>query len=77
MRSFIVIAPFATALAHPPRLVEIAKEVNAMHTTWVADETITTRDFTELIGALKGRNIPVKKPMLCGDLPKEFDAATN
>ena len=77
MRSFIIIALFALALAHPPRLVEIAKEVNAMHTTWVADETIPTRDFTEFIGALKGGNIPVKKPMLRGDLPKEFDAAAN
>ena len=48
-----------------------------MHTTWVADETIPTRDFTEFIGALKGGNIPVKKPMLRGDLPKEFDAAAN
>ena len=77
MRSFIIIALFALALAHPPRLVEIAKEVNAMHTTWVADETIPTRDFTEFIGALKGGNIPVKKPVLRGDLPKEFDAAAN
>ena len=77
MRSFVIIALFALALADPPRLVEIAKEVNAMHTTWVADETIPTRDFTEFIGALKGGDIPVKKPMLRGDLPKEFDAATN
>ena len=62
MRSFVIFILFSLVIAHPPRLVEIAKAVNAMKTTWIANEEIPTRDFTQYLGALKniekGRNSP-------------------
>ena len=74
MRTFIIFALFALAIAHPLRLVEIAKSVNAMKTTWLANEEIPTRDFTQYLGALKGGNKPaVKDIKIRNDLPKEFD----
>ena len=73
MRSFVIFALLAIVLAHPPRLVEVAKEVNAMHTTWVANEAIPTRDYTQFIGALKGKKLPVKNIKVRDDLPTEFD----
>ena len=54
MRSAIIFAILAIALAHPPRLVEVAKKVNSLHTTWIANEAIPTRDYTQYIGALEG-----------------------
>ena len=73
MRSFVIFALLAIVLAHPPRLVEVAKEVNAMHSTWVANEAIPTRDYTQFIGALKGKKLPVKNIKVRDDLPTEFD----
>ena len=44
-----------------------------MHTTWVANEAIPTRDYTEFLGALKGKKLPVKNIKVRDDLPTEFD----
>ena len=68
-------AIIAIALAHPPRLVEIAKEVNAKKTTWIANEAIPTRDYTQFIGAIKGKKLPLKEITPLEDLPESFDAA--
>ena len=74
MRSFVIFALFALALAHPPRLVEVAKAVNARKTTWIANEAIPTRDYTQFLGALEGGvELPVKDIKIRNDLPKEFD----
>ena len=77
MRSAIIFAILAIALAHPPRLVEVAKEVNSLHTTWVANEAIPTRDYTQYLGALEGKTLPVKNIAVRKDLPESFDAAEN
>ena len=79
MRSAIIVfAILAIALAHPPRLVEVAKKVNSLHTTWVANEDIPTRDYTKFIGALKGgESLPVKNVAVRNDLPESFNAAEN
>ena len=61
MRSFVIFAILAIALAHPPRLVEVAKAVNARKTTWTANEAIPTRDYTQYLGIIKtGVKAPVK-----------------
>ena len=61
MRSAIIFAILAIALAHPPRLAEVAREVNSLHTTWIANEAIPTRDYSKFIGALRGGyELPVK-----------------
>ena len=74
MRSFIIFAILAIALAHPPRLVEVAKAVNARKTTWLANEAIPTRDYSQFLGALSGGpQLPVKDIKVRNDLPKEFD----
>ena len=74
MRSFVIFAILAIALAHPPRLVEVAKAVNARKTTWLANEAIPTRDYTQYLGALSGGpQLPVKDIKVRNDLPKEFD----
>ena len=74
MRSFIIFAILAIALAHPPRLVEVAKAVNARKTTWLANEAIPTRDYKQYLGVLKGGvKAPVKDIKIRNDLPKEFD----
>ena len=76
MRTFIIFALFALAIAHPPRLVEIAKSVNAKKTTWLANEEIPTRDYSQFLGVLKGGpQVPVKNIKVRDDLPKEFDSA--
>lgn len=75
MRASILLVVLAIALAHPPRLVEVAKEVNAKHTTWIANEAIPTRDYTQYLGALEGENLPVKNIAIREDLPESFDAA--
>ena len=76
MRSFLLFAILALALAHPPRLVEVAKDVNSKHTTWLANEAIPTRDYTQFLGALKGgKKLPVKEIEILDDLPTEFDPA--
>ena len=76
MRSFIIFVLFALALAHPPRLVEVAKAVNARKTTWIANEAIPTRDYSQYLGIIKtGVKAPVKNIEVRNDLPKEFDAA--
>ena len=77
MRNAIIFAILAIALAHPPRLVEVAKKVNSLHTTWIANEAIPTRDYTRFLGALKGYQLPVKSISLRGDFPESFDAAEN
>ena len=77
MRSAIIFAILAIALAHPPRLVEVAKKVNSLHTTWIANEAIPTRDYTQYIGALEGKTLPVKNIAVRKDLPESFDAAEN
>ena len=77
MRSAIIFAILAIALAHPPRLVEVAKKVNSLHTTWIANEAIPTRDYSKYIGALKGQKLPVKNIAVRKDLPESFDAAEN
>lgn len=73
MRHFLFIAIIAIALAHPPRLVEVAKKVNARHTTWVANEAIPTRDYTQYLGALFGKKAPMKNIAVRKDLPESFD----
>ena len=76
MRTFLLFAILALALAHPPRLVEVAKDVNSKHTTWLANEAIPTRDYTQFLGALKGgKKLPVKEIEILDDLPTEFDPA--
>lgn len=76
MRSFVIFAIFALALAHPPRLVEVAKAVNSRKTTWLANEAIPTRDYTKFLGALKSDvRLPEKDIQVRADLPKEFDPA--
>ena len=76
MRSFVIFAILAIALAHPPRLVEVAKAVNARKTTWLANEAIPTRDYSQYLGIIKtGVKAPVKNIEVRNDLPKEFDAA--
>ena len=58
-------------LAHPPKLVEIAKKVNSMGTTWIANEAIPTRDYKQYLGALKGGvKIPIKSIKVREDLPE-------
>ena len=71
MRSAIIFAILAIALAHPPRLVEVAKKVNSLHTTWIANEAIPTRDYSKYIGALKGQKLPVKNIAVRKDLPED------
>ena len=78
MRSAIILAILAITLAHPPRLVEVAKRVNSLKTTWIANEAIPTRDYSKLIGLLKsGKKLPVKNIVIRKDLPESFDAAEN
>ena len=78
MRSAIIFAILAIALAHPPRLVEVAKKVNSLHTTWIANEAIPTRDYSKFLGALKGGyQLPMKNVVIRKDLPESFDAAEN
>ena len=74
MKYFLFFTIVAIALAHPPRLVEVAKEVNAMKTTWIANEAIPTRDYTQYLGVLFGdRQLPSKTIVARGDLPESFD----
>ena len=75
MRSFVVLAIIAIALAHPPRLVEIAKEVNAKKTTWVANEAVPTRDYAKYLGVLEGEKLPLKNITPLKDLPENWEAA--
>ena len=75
MRTFFVLAIIAIALAHPPRLVEIAKEVNSRKTTWIANEAVPTRDYSKYIGVLRGEKLPLKNITPLKDLPESFDAA--
>ena len=75
MRTFIIFALFALAIAHPARLVEVAKSVNAKKTTWIANEEIPTRDFSQYLGVLAEERLPEKNIKIRDDLPKEFDAA--
>ena len=76
MKYFLFFTIVAIALAHPPRLVEVAKEVNAMKTTWIANEAIPTRDYTQYLGALRGgKKLPEKNIAIRGDLPESFDPA--
>ena len=75
MRTFFVLAIFAIALAHPPRLVEVAKQVNSMKTTWLANEAIPTRDYAQFLGVLDTESLPVKHVRPLANLPESFDAA--
>ena len=76
MKYFLFFTIVAIALAHPPRLVEVAKEVNAMKTTWLANEAIPTRDYTQYLGALRGGvKLPERNIAIRGDLPESFDPA--
>ena len=75
MRTFFVLAIIAIALAHPPRLVEIAKEVNSKKTTWIANEAIPTRDYEQYLGVLEGEKLPMKHITPLKDLPEKWEAA--
>ena len=75
MRTFVVLAIIAIALAHPPRLVEIAKEVNAKKTTWIANEAIPTRDYEQYLGVLEGEKLPLKEITPLADLPEKWEAS--
>ena len=75
MKSLILLTIIEIALSHPPRLVEIAKEVNSLKTTWVANEAIPTRDYAHFLGVLEGDDLPLKQITPLKDLPESFDAA--
>ena len=48
-----------------------------MKSTWLANEAIPTRDYTQFIGVLKGGELPLKEITPLEDLPEFFDAAEN
>ena len=74
MKCFYLFAILSVALATSPRLVEVAKQVNSMHTTWIANEAMPSRDYSQLLGALKGGvEAKIKDIKIRDDLPKEFD----
>ena len=76
MKCVILLIALSLVCASSPRLVEVAKQVNSMHTTWEANEAMPTRDYSQLLGALKGGvEAPIKKVQIRGELPTEFDPA--
>lgn len=79
MKAVIAIFLIALVVAHPPRLVEVAKEVNRMKTTWIANERIPTRDYTQYLGALEHPTLKleVRENKIRRNYPESFDAATN
>ena len=71
----LFISLFASALCHTPRLVEIAKEVNSRKTTWLANEEISLRDYTQYLGTLPNREpLPIKSVAIVDSLPESFNA---
>ena len=46
-----------------------------MKTTWLANEAISTRDYTQYLGVLEGDDLPLKNITPLKDLPEHFDAA--
>ena len=76
MKCVIMLIALSLVCASSPRLVEVAKQVNSMHTTWEANEAMPARDYSQLLGALKGGvEAPIKKVQIRGELPTEFDPA--
>ena len=76
MKCVILLIALSLVCASSPRLVEVAKQVNSMHTTWEANEAMPARDYSQLLGALKGGvEAPIKKVQIRGELPTEFDPA--
>lgn len=75
--NLLVFVLFALTLSHSPRLVEIAKEVNSKKTTWIANEAITTRDYSQFIGVVENTKLPIKHISPLKNLPESFDAAEN
>ena len=76
MNYFILILILELVCAHPPRLVEIAKEVNSKKTTWLANEAIATRDYSKLIGVLDtAERLPKKHIEVLSEFPEFFDAS--
>lgn len=75
MKLWLLILLFAFAFCHPPRLVEIAKRVNARKTSWIANEETPIRDLSYFTGTLlNSKSLPLKKVQVRDDLPKSFNS---
>ena len=71
----LFISLFASVLCHPPRLVEIAKEVNSRKTTWLANEAIPLRDYSQYLGTFPNKDpLPIKSVAVVDGLPESFNA---
>ena len=75
MKALFLLLVIATVFSHPPRLVEIAKRVNARKTTWTANEETPIRDLAYFTGTLLNRTpLPLKKVDVVKNLPENFNS---
>ena len=76
MKSVVVLLLSILVFAHPPRLVEIAKRVNKIQNSWIANENTPLRDYSSYIGTLRNKKpLPIRSVQIKRELPKEFDCS--
>ena len=76
MKSLLLLCILSITFCHPPRLVEIAKKVNSLKTTWIANEKTPLRDFTQYTGTLLNHEpLPRKQVRVRNDLPSSFSSS--
>lgn len=76
MKSVVVLLLSVLVFTHPPRLVEIAKRVNKIQNSWIANENTPLRDYSSFIGTLRNKKpLPIRSVPIKRELPKEFDCS--
>lgn len=75
MKCILTLFIASLVVCHPPRLVEIAKRVNAQKTSWIANEATPVRDLSYFTGTLLNKQpLPLKTVDVINDLPESFNS---